>query len=287
MSILIIGATGTVGSHMVELLAKPGTHLLAGTRHPEAAPSRDHVRYICFDYLDPTTYAAALDGVTRLFILSPPGHPDAHALSASFLEQVSAIPSVERIVTMTAQGIDVDPSIPLRKLELAVEATGKSFVHLRPTWFAQNFHTYWGHGITNDDSITLPAEEARVAFIDARDIAASAAAALTRDDIELNRAYELTGPEALTHGEAAQRLSDVLGRPIVYRSTDDDTLRTMLTGAGLSPEYSEMMVGLFMAMRAGVASRVTKDVEILTGDPPNHIERYARDHADLLAHRPS
>lgn len=285
MTTLILGATGTVGSLLVDRLAAQGHKVRAATRHPEAhSHAQDNVSYVAFDYADTSAQAEALRGVTRLFILSSSGYADTYTMLLPFLEQVRATDSIERIVTMTALGVDVDPSIPLRKIELEVESMGKPFVHLRPNWFAQNFHTYWGYGITHHDSIELPAADSRVAFIDTRDIADAAAAALTREDIELHRAYELTGPSALTHEEAATVLSHTLGRRITYKHVNDKVLEDVLTGVGFQADYIAMMLGLFAAMRMGAASAVSTHVKTLTGHEPRPLADYVRDYAEALAH---
>jgi uncharacterized protein YbjT (DUF2867 family) len=279
-NILVLGATGTVASPLTRLLVDAGHAVKAATRSPGAYEGPGEP--VAFDLADASTWDAALEGVERVFVLAPPGFADQHAALSPFLERVFASARVDRIVTMTAQGVEFDDAIPFRRLELAIEASGKPFVHLRPTWFSQNFHTFWGHGVREHDVIALPAADARVPFVDARDIAASAAAALTRDDVELGRAYEPTGPASLTHAEAAAALSEVLGRTITYTPITDDAFRAQLAPSGLPADYIELLVGLFQAMRASEPRR-TDDVEALTGRAPLDLKTYARDHAAALS----
>lgn len=281
-TILVIGSTGTVGTPLTEALVAQGHTVRAATRSADHHPvaGAEPVR---FDVQDPETFAPALEGVTRLFLMVPPGHADAYAALAPFLQVALARPEIERVVTMTAQGVDAADEIPMRRVELAVEASGKAFVHLRPSWFSQNFHLFWGHGIVAADALTLPAEDALVGFIDARDIAASAAAALTRDDVTLGRAYVLTGPEAITHAQAAAILSEAQGRTITYTSIDDDAFRAMLAPSGLPADYIELLVGLFSFVRMGAASQLTDDVEALTGAAPRPLTAYAHDYREALA----
>lgn len=275
---LILGATGTVGAPLTARLVAAGHTVHAATRTPSsyAGPATP----VALDLSSPD--AAILEGVDRAFLLSPPGYSDQHAALAPLLEKIEAADRVDRIVTMTAQGVQYDESLPFRRLERRVEASGKRFVHLRPTWFAQNFHTFWGHGVRAAQTLALPAAEARVAFLDARDISASAFAALTREDVELDRAYELTGPDALTHAAAAGVLSEAVGKTIHYRSISDDAFREQLAPSGLPADYIEALVGLFAAVRRGVADKVTTDVEALTGTSPRPLARYAQDHRSLL-----
>lgn len=279
--LLIIGATGTVGSSLTSALVAQGHTPLAATRRP-AEHQLEGAQPVRLDLADASTFAPALDGVTRLFILVPPGHADAKAFLDPFLKVALNTPSIERVVTMTAQGVDFDDAIPMRQVELAVEASGKAFVHLRPSWFSQNFHTFWGYGIRAANTLALPAQDATVAFIDVRDIALSAAGALTRDDIALNQAYELTGPEALTHAQAAAILSEATGRQIIYQSINDDAFRAQLKPSGLPDDYIELLVNLFAAVRQGAASAVNDHVERLSGQPARHLSAYAHDYLDAL-----
>lgn len=279
-TILVLGATGTVGSTLVQRLVDDGHRVRAATRAPDryVGPGMP----VALDLSDANTWDDALAGVDRLFLLSPPGHADQRALLQPFAEAALRAGALRRIVTMTAQGVDADDAIPFRQLERFVEASGVEFVHLRPTWFSQNFHTFWGAGIRDGGSLALPAEDAKVAFIDARDIGESAATVLTRDDIELNRAYVLTGPRALTHADAAAVLSEAAGRTITYASISDGVFREQLQPSGLPADYIELLVGLFGFVRLGAAQEVNDNVAALTGHPPRTLEAYAAEHRDAL-----
>jgi uncharacterized protein YbjT (DUF2867 family) len=147
---------------------------------------------------------------------------------------------------------------------------------LRPNWFADNFHTAWLPGITHG-VIAVPAGDGRSSFIDVRDVAASAAAALTTERFD-GRAFDLTGPEAQSYGEAAEVLSRVTGLPIAYTPIDDEAFVRMLTGAGVPPDYAKFLATIFEPVRQGWTARVTGAVQELTGRAPRSVEEYARDH---------
>ena len=280
-TVLVLGATGTVGSALSARLVEAGQRVKAATREPAryAGPAET----TRLDLADPTTFAPALAGVDRLFVLAPPGYADQYALLKPFLDAaLSSAHAIDRVVLMTAQGVDASDQIPFRRLERFVESREVDFVHHRPSWFSQNFHTFWGHGVREHGVIALPADDAKVAFIDARDIADAACGALTREDIETNRAYVLTGPEALTHAEAAAVLSEATGRDIRYRSIDEDAFRAQLAPSGLPPDYIELLVGLFAAVRMGAASEVTGAVATLAQHPARSLAAYASDHRAAL-----
>jgi uncharacterized protein YbjT (DUF2867 family) len=185
-----------------------------------------------------------------------------------------------RLVTMTASGVEHSDEIPLRKVELEIERLGVGHVHLRPSWFSQNFGTFWLGPILSDGVIALPAGDSRTAFIDARDIGEAAAAVLS-DPARDGHAFTLTGPAALTYGEAAEILTAASDRPIRYVSTDDAGFVRGAVAAGLPEEYGTMMASLFGAVRAGAAARVDPSLPDLIGRPARTLADYAKDHAAI------
>lgn len=279
-SVLVLGGTGTVGSSLLTDLAGRGVQAAAATRDPSKLRRVAGVRAVRFDYTDASTFPSALEGVERVFVMLPSGHTVADRLLGPFLE--TALVRVKRVVTMTAAGVDMDEGIPLRKVERIVERSGVDWTHIRPSWFMQNFHTFWMGSIRTMGSIALPAADARTAFIDARDIAACAAAALVEEG-HAGKAYTLTGPEALTYGEAAAILMRETGRRIAYQPVDDETFRGALLMAGLPADYAGFLVTLFGSVRAGFAARVTPDVQRILGRPGRTLTDYARDHKTLFA----
>ena len=278
-SVLVLGGTGTVGSSLVADLAGKGVDVAAATRDPSKFRKLAGVRAVRFDYTDASTFPSALEGVEKVFVMLPSGQTAADRLLGPFLD--AALARVRRVVTMTAAGVEMDEGIPLRKVERIVERSGVAWTHIRPSWFMQNFHTFWMGSIRAAGSIALPAADARTAFIDARDIASCAAAALAGEG-HAGKAYTLTGQEALTYGEAAAILTRETGRRIVYQPVDDETFRAALLAAGLPADYAGFLVGLFGTVRAGFAARVTPDVQQILGRPGRTLTEYARDHKALF-----
>lgn len=278
---LITGSTGTVGKGVVDALVQHGHTVRAATRTPESYAGRGIPTRL--DVGDESTFEAATQGIDTLFVMSPAGYADALAAMGPLV--AFAGPRVRRIVTMTAQGVQHDDAIPLRQLELAVEATDASFIHLRPSWFAQNFNSFWLPPILEAGVIPLPAGDATTGFIDARDISATIAAVMVNDAFD-GRGWELTGPEALTYAEAAAILSEVSGRPIRYTPIEDAPFLKNLAQTPLPEEYQHLLVTLFQAVRMGSAASITQDVATLTGTAPRTLREYARDHRDVWAPAP-
>jgi uncharacterized protein YbjT (DUF2867 family) len=270
--ILVLGATGNVGTPLVAQLAAEGRAVRTASRRGTAVPGAEGVR---FDLADPATFDAALEGVSRVFVLAPGGTVDAKAVLTPFVER--AIEKRVAIVLHSVLGVDADDSIPYRQVELMIERSGVPFVILRPNWFADNFHTSWLPGI-RQGTIAVPAAAGKSSFIDVRDIAASAAVALTSDRFD-GRAFNLTGPAAYGYAEAAGILSRVAGRPVSYTPIDDETFVSGLTGVGVPADYALFLAAIFHPVREGWTSVVTGEVTTLTGRVPRSLEQYAADHA--------
>lgn len=269
--ILVIGASGTVGSELSRLLAAQGDGVLRATSRAPTAPDQ-----VAMDLSTGAGLDAALERADRAFVLCPPGHTNQDVLLAPVIDRARAR-GLQKLVLMTAMGADADEAAPLRKAERRLEASGLAYNILRPNWFMQNFHTFWLHGIVTQDTIALPVGQAKGSFIDARDIAA-VAASLLRSDAHANQAFDLTGAEALDHDQVAAILSRVVGRTIRFQDIPPEAMRQGLVGAGLPPDYAEFLVHILGFFKAGYAERTTDAVQRLTGQAPRRFEAYAQEH---------
>lgn len=273
---LVIGATGQVGSAAVQALAARGHVVKAAARGAPQASFASGVESVAFDFREPASYAAALQGVAGAFVMAPPGVLDAYALVAPFLHAAAA--KGVRIVLMTSMGVDASEDIPLRRLERVVERSGQPYAIVRPNWFMQNFHTYWMPGIAATSALAVPAADSRTAFVDARDVGEAAAVLLAAPRPEHARAHILTGPESLSYAEAAATLSQQTGRPIRYQAADDESFRSSMVSAGLPADYVGFLIAIFAAVRAGLNAEVTSDLPSLLGRAPRELATYAADH---------
>lgn len=272
---LVIGSTGNVGRSLVQELSRKGVPVRAATRNPSRFNAAPGVEAVRFDYTDPATFAPALEGVDRVFLIGP-SEPEPHKVMLPFLDQATR--DGRKIVLMTAMGTEFDDSGSLRQVELELARTGARSVILRPNWFMDNFHTSWLAPIRQAGVIPLPAADSRTSLIDSRDIAASAAAALTTDRFN-GRAFTLTGPEPLTYADAAATLSRASGRDIRYVPVDDESFVQSLVEAGAPEDLGRYLAVLFGFVREGAAAGVSSAVQELTGRAPRTLELYAHDHA--------
>ncbi|WP_111640640.1 SDR family oxidoreductase [Marinimicrobium alkaliphilum] len=274
--ILVLGATGNVGTPLVQQLVAAGEQVKAASRHATPVEGAEAVR---FDYTDQSSVDAAFEGVDRAYVMLSGGYVNVIELLQPIIE--AAAERGVKVVMQSVLGVDADDNIPYRQVELLLERSGTPFVILRPNWFSDNFHTYWLAGI-KQGVIAVPAGEGKSSFIDVRDIAASAAAALTSDRFD-GQAFNLTGPEALSYGEAAAILSEVASREITYTAVDDATFIGLMTDAGVPHEYAELLASIYYPVREGWTAVVTGDVEALTGQAPRSLQTYANDYAALFS----
>ncbi|MGY1667106.1 NmrA family NAD(P)-binding protein [Geodermatophilus sp. SYSU D00696] len=279
MTVLVAGATGTVGGEVVRRLAALGADVRAGARDPEraAAALPAGVPAVRLDLEDAGSWPAALDGVEALFLLRPPDVARVERLQP-FLDAVVAA-GVRRVVVLSVQAAGRNPLLPHRALEKRVEATGLAWTHLRPANFYQNLLTVHREEIRDRSRISVPAGNGRTAHVDVRDLAEVAAAALTGPGHE-GRAYELTAREAPTFAEIAATLSAVLGRPVVYPHPGVVAFAREKLGEGTPPGMVLVMTLLFSTSRLGLAARTTGDLARLLGRDPTTLRQFVEDHAD-------
>jgi uncharacterized protein YbjT (DUF2867 family) len=164
-----------------------------------------------------------------------------------------------------------------RSVEKAIEASGMRWTFLRPNGFMQNFSTYKRDGIRSQGVIADSTGDAAWSVVDARDVGAVAAKALTENGHE-GHAYKLSGPEALSQPQMAERISKATGRSVRYVDLTDADYRAAQIGFGVPEGYSDALVDLNAYYRSGAGAPVTPDVAEVLGRPPGTFDRFVRDH---------
>jgi uncharacterized protein YbjT (DUF2867 family) len=274
---LIVGASGTVGSHLVQFFVKKGEKVRAATSKKAPSSSENGIEWVHLDLSSGNGLKEAFEGVDRAFFLSPPGYARQDLILSPLIQEAKRR-KLEKVVLMTAYGANAVETSPLRKAEVELENSGLPYAIIRPNWFMQNFHTFWLDGIKNKQNLLLPAGDARVSFIDARDISEVAFQLLTSNTHQ-NRAFDLTGSESLSHDEVAKILSEVTGKKIGYQNIDPAILKKQLVDAGLPEDYSDFMIMILGALRAGYSSGITTHVKELLGREPLTLRNYAKNYS--------
>ncbi|MFI1004105.1 NmrA family NAD(P)-binding protein [Streptomyces galbus] len=262
-TMLVIGATGTTGSRTTARLAAAGHRVKAASRR--AAPVAG-AEPVAFDWHDPATHAAALDGVDRVYLIPPLGDSDPAATMLPFLRKARDA-GVHRAVLLSSSAIpEGGPAVGA--VHQALPGLFGQWAVLRPSWFMQNFTGAHAHArsIRDEGIIRTATGSGRVAFVDAEDIAAVAVRALT-DEQAPNTDLVLTGPEALSHDDIAALITEVTGRPVAHHHLSYEQMRDRLAQQ-LSAEFAAMLAGMDRAIAEGAEDRVTETVQRLTGRPP-------------------
>ena len=278
--ILIIGATGRVGVELVRLLTEKGEAVRAATRSPSTASARlpYFAEAVEFDFDRPETFAPALKGVAKVFLMARPGDNHADKVAMPFIDMAKK-EGVRLIVNITAMGVEQDEFFTLRLLEKYVELSGIPYIHLRPNWFMQNFNSGpMLAEIRATGGLHLPASDAKLSFIDVRDIAAVGLAALT-EPRHAGNAFTLTGGEALDHYEVVGILSRTAGKEITYVPLSEEVACAALKRAGIAGDLIERWTKFYRIVRQGLCASITHDAESVLGRPTIAFEQYAKDHA--------
>lgn len=285
-TILVTGATGMVGSAVVNYLAQKSDVLVRAAVRTVAQAGKfetQNVRPVELDLNRPETVDAAFVGVDKLFLLTP---MDNRAVAmAHTLVDAARKHGIKHIVKMSAFGADVEPGIELgrlhREAELAIEESGIPWTHIRPNNFMQNFLTYFGATVRSEGTIYLPLGEGRVSYVDARDIGAVAAEVLTTTGHD-GQAYVLTGPEALNVHEVAALLTEGLGRTIKYIDVPEDVARNTMLGMGMPAWAVDGMMELHLVNKLDHASVITNTIQQVTRRLPISFKQFATELAPTM-----
>ncbi|MEU0566578.1 SDR family oxidoreductase [Nonomuraea sp. NPDC005983] len=260
--ILVTGATGNVGRHVVNLLLQAGEQVRATSRNPERAGLPEGVEVIRADMSQPEDLQAALQGADRAFLLPVAGQV------RGFLD-VAAKAGLGHLVLLSALAVTMEHAGVLGSVnaeyEQAVTESGLPWTFLRPGAFMAN-DLRWAPGIKNGGVVRAPFGEAATAPIDERDIAAAATRALL-DDGHAGKAYELTGPESLTTAERVRILGEVLGRDLRFEELSPEQAREQMI-AQTPAVVVDSMLALFGSF-VGKTAEVSPVVRELTGSAPH------------------
>jgi uncharacterized protein YbjT (DUF2867 family) len=270
--ILVVGASGTVGTELVKELRAKGHEVVRATS--KATPGRDQRR---IDLVTREGLDRVFDGIDKAFLLSPPGHVNPHELLNPVID-AAAQARLQKVVLMTAMNANASDDLPMRQAELRLERSGLAWNTVRPNWFMQNFNSFWLQGILEANTVFLPVgHAARTSFIDARDIAAVAAVLLDGSRFD-GRDFDLTGPESLTHDEAAAHIAAATGKPVKFQDITPAEMLQGLLKAGLPEPYAQFLLVILDYLKQGYAERRTDAVADITGRQPGSFAQYARDY---------
>jgi uncharacterized protein YbjT (DUF2867 family) len=282
MNYLITGATGNIGSLVVERLLASGVRPRILVRDSKKAQARfgDRVEIAVGDLADAASLAAALQGVKRLFLVNSGADlAQRDAMAAS----VACSAGVERLVklsTMDVRQQNIGTGVWHAHGEAAVRDSGVGFTFVQPSGFMDNALA-WAPAIKAGKTICSATGDGRIAFIHPQDIADVSVTALTAAGYA-GSSLPITGPEALSYAQMVGRIGEVIGRHITFQQISDEQERARWIARGESAESADYHLSIFRAIRQGRLADVTDNVERILGRRPISFEQWARNNASAF-----
>jgi uncharacterized protein YbjT (DUF2867 family) len=278
--ILVTGASGSVGKAVLNEVARSGAKHKAMYRSAnEAAKAPAGTQAVLADFAKKETLASALRDVDSVYLVCSP-IPDLVQLETNMIDACRAA-GVKHLVLNSALGAgDYPKSFPSwhRKVEDKLKATTISFTILRPNSFHQNVVTYFAPSIRAQGVFYSSMGNARVSFLDVRDIAAVAAKALAAGE-HSGKTYELNGPEALTYAELAAKISANAGRTVNYVNIPADAQRKAMLDQGMPTWQVDALLDLQDYYNCGNGGAVDPLLRKLLGRPAITMDQFLSESA--------
>lgn len=283
MKVLVTGATGDVGRHVVSGLHQEGIEVRAFVRDADKARRLlGDVELAIGDLSDSGSVRSAINGADRVFLAC--GNVRGQLDYETSVVRAAQDAGVERLVKLSAEGAEIGSPLEFwdwhGRIEKAVAETQIPAVILRPTSYMTKILGS-PDVIKQTGKLFLPAGDAKVAVVDPVDVGAVGARVLLDDGYE-GQTYTLSGPESITFAGAAERLSDATGKQIEYVPIPDEGARQGMLDAGMPEWLVNNLITLFGQIRQGVLSGVTDAVSAITGREPSSFADFARQNAALF-----
>ncbi len=282
-TITLTGSSGLVGSNILKALiplldSQPDTRVRLADRSLKANAlngQRMNMSFVKFDFEDPSTWAAALEGTTTLFLLRPPQIADVKAVFNPLMEVIEAA-EVQHIVFLSVQGAPETSIIPHHKIERLIIDSGIPYTFLRPAYFMQNFLGNLRKDLVKYRHIYVPAGSTPISLIDVRDLGEVAAQVLAHPDQYLNQGFDLTSDQRLSFEQMANIISKQTGQYIRYHNAwlVPFILHRLIQSDSFG--LSLVMALLHYAPRWRAPSPLTDEVLRITGHAPTTFDEFAR-----------
>lgn len=284
-TLLVTGASGHLGHHIVELLLARGgnDHIVAATRNPDSLRDLE-AKGVELRSLDLESsveeIARVFAGVDRLLLVSTnaldrPGHRAEQHLRAVAAAKLAGVKHILYTSTVNAQ----DPLVLLaedhRITEEAMAASGLGYTVLRDNWYAENVEGDFRYALQSG-TLSLATGEGRVGFVTRFDCARAAAAALAAD-FDGARTLDITGPAVLSLSDLAGILSRLGGKTVVASPVTRAQRQAGLKAVGLPEGVANMLAECEEAMARGWLESASGVVEELTGKRPQSVEEWLRE----------
>ena len=282
--IFITGATGNVGKETIKELINNNYkdhQVIAGVRDIEKAKKQlnyNELSFRKFDFKDQSLFKDVLEDIDKILLVRPPAISKVKKYIFPFLKEIKKH-SIKHTVFLSLQGVERNPLVPHYRVEKYIKEVGIPYTFLRPSFFMQNLTTTHLKEIKEDDEIFIPAGNGKTNFIDVRDIAKVAFLTLTEKG-HINKAYELTGKNALSYYEIANILTEKLDRKITYKDPSIISFYKRKKKEAMNTGKIIVMIGLYTVAKFGMADSTTNEIEKLLGREPISFSEFVEDYRE-------
>lgn len=272
--VLVTGATGKTGRSLAARLEANDVSYRAASRDGERP----------FDWTQPETWDAALDGVSSVYLVAPPTVDDPYSRMIEFLKAATD-KAARRFVFLSMASLPAG-GFAHGQVHQWLQDNSDDWAVLGPSAFMQNF-TEGSHLATlrEESTIYSNTRDGRVSFISADDIARAAFALLTGPS-GLNRDFVITGDEAISYDQVATRIGEACGRTITHTRITSEALIERFLARGLPETTARFLAFGYEAIAGGAFDWTTDTFATLTGAPPVTFGAFADANAEVWKETP-
>ncbi|RSD26887.1 SDR family oxidoreductase [Mesobacillus subterraneus] len=278
MSILVTGFNGKIGHEVARKLRDKQIPIKCAVRNVNIAREKHGSEYdfVELDFSKPDTFEDALEGIDGIFLMYPPGD------SIEFEKFIALfqIKGGRHIVYLSVKDVQFMPFIHHYKNEKLIKKYKISYTFLRAGYFMQNLNDFLKDELKERKRIFVPAGKGRTSFTDARDIAEVAAIALRRPEEHKNKKYTITGDVALDFYEVAEMMTEILNMKVEYTNPAIREFKDHMTSTGSDQSFINVVAGIHIPTKFGLAKGIKDDFEKLTGRKPSSMRQYIEDYKE-------
>ncbi|TXC92818.1 SDR family oxidoreductase [Metabacillus litoralis] len=275
MKVLVTGFTGKVGSQVAKFLRSKDIPMVCGVRNVEKARDSlgDEYEYVELDFAEPSTFEGALEQVDRIFLMYTPGAD----LQFDIFLEMAKDKDIKHISYLSLKDVQFMPFIHHYKMEKLIKSSNIPYTFVRAGYFMQNLNDFLCKEIKERQRIFVPAGKGKTSFVETRDLAEISVLSLINTEIHKNKTYVITGNEALDFYDVAKIMTDVLNKKIEYTNPSVKEFKSVKKKLGEDEEFVNVVVGVHMPTKLGLAKGIKHDYEKVTGKKPTNIRKYVGD----------
>lgn len=283
--ILITGASGQVGGTVLKKVLESGKPARAMYRSDaDARSSPPNVRNVVADFSDKDSLRRAFESVESMFLVCSP-IPQLVELESNAIE-VAKQAGVEHVVLNSSAGAGRwNKSFPKwhTEVERVLQSSGVGYSIVRPNSFMQNITAFFAGTIQSQDAFYSSMVQSRASLVDVEDIADVVDALLGRSPED--GVYELSGPEALTYSDVAERISKACGRTVRYVDIPMSEQKKAMLGMGMPEWQAQALLDLQDYYLEGHGGELTDDIQRITGHRPRSFDQFLANNVAAFAKR--